>query len=374
MITDMIGLYVHIPFCLKKCNYCDFCSFDGLCDKEKEQYVSALTKEIKSYKREPKISVNTVFFGGGTPSLLTQSQFENIYEAIKDSFDISGLAEFTVEANPKTLTAEKLSMYKKAGVSRISIGLQSIHQNELKILGRIHNFEDFLTSFNMARELGFDNINVDIMYGIPNQSKESFIKTLDAVTALGAEHISVYGLIIEENTVFADKLNELNLPSEDDEADMYDKAVAFLNSKGYCHYEISNYAKPGFESKHNLTYWRDLEYIGVGINAYSYFEGYRYGNTGIMSEYFSDNMEKYRAKEHITKKDMAYEYAMLRLRLSEGLSLCEYKERYGYDLLSEKREIISKYSRLGYIKITDDRLALTDKGFYISNSIITDLL
>ena len=217
----MRGLYVHIPFCLKKCNYCDFCSFDNLESTARDAYIEALIREIKSYKREEKLKLNTVFFGGGTPSLLTPLEFSIIAAAIEESFDLAALEEWTLEANPKTLTREKLLAYRSAGVNRISIGLQSIHENEMKKLGRIHNLADFENALSLTRSAGIDNINVDLMFGIPEQTKESFNKTLDYVLSLGISHISLYGLIIEENTPFGRMRDKLTLPSEDTEADMY---------------------------------------------------------------------------------------------------------------------------------------------------------
>ncbi len=330
----MRGLYVHIPFCLKKCNYCDFCSFDKLSSDIREEYLKSLIAEIASYKETPRISINTLFFGGGTPSLLTEDEFSKVYSTIVESFDLSSLEEFTIEANPKTLTLEKLLLYRSLGVNRISIGLQSIHENELKMLGRIHNLSDFEKSLSLACEAGFDNINVDLMYGIPGQTKESFDKTLDYVLSQDLPHLSIYGLIVEEKTPFGRMGKNLVLPSEDEEADMYYIATEKLSRMGYSHYEISNYSKPGFESRHNLIYWKTMEYIGVGLAAHSYFRGARMSNTESLSVYLSQNAEQYRTSEIVSQSDLAYEYVMLALRLKEGFSLSEYSEKFGADFLS----------------------------------------
>ncbi len=373
MRADPIGLYVHIPFCIKKCNYCDFCSFSDLNTDVRSAYISRLIDEIFGYKREDKIKIGTVFFGGGTPSLLSPSEFSRIADAIYSTFDIAEGSEFTIEVNPKTITPEKLSAYRAHGVNRISIGLQSIHENELKKLGRIHSFSDFQEAYELVRAEGINNVSVDIMYGIPEQTPESFKETLGAVLKMSPDHISCYGLILEENTPFWDMMDELPIPSEDEECEMYYAAADILSRSGYSHYEISNYAKPGFESKHNLKYWHAEEYIGVGISAYSYFCGKRYGNSRSMSEYLSDFSPKY-DEEILGVKERAYEYAMLSLRLSSGVSLSKYKELFGFDFLSGREEEISRLINAGYLKNDNGRVFLTERGFYVSNAILAELL
>ena len=374
MKTDAIGLYVHIPFCLRKCNYCDFCSFDSLDKQKRTEYVSALIREIKSYKREDKVLVDTVYFGGGTPSLLETFEFEAIVDAIRESSEISSDYEFTIEVNPKTLALEKMRFFKSQGVNRISIGLQSIHENEMKILGRIHNYNDFKDAYSAARDAGISNISVDVMYGIPEQTKISFEETLRSVIDLQPEHISVYGLILEEGTRFWEIKDKLSLPSEDEECDMYYSACDLLASEGYSHYEISNYSKQGFESRHNLKYWRCESYIGVGISAYSYFEDRRYGNTNDLDEYLSKNVTKYSMDDPIDPETHSFEYAMLALRLAEGISLSEYENIFGLDFISSRKAKIDEYIKLGYMQSSGDRLFLTERGFYISNTILSELL
>ena len=283
MVTDNIGLYIHVPFCKSKCKYCDFCSSPKN-EEYRAQYISALLSELDLYSAS-KPRIDTVFFGGGTPSLLTPEEFSAICKKIGECFDRASEYEFTVEVNPKTLNEDKLRAFSEAGVNRLSIGLQTTHEHQLKSLGRIHTFEDFLNSYTMAREFGFDNISVDLMYGIPDQSTESFRETLVRVAELAPEHISVYGLILEEGTPFYEMRNSLNFPSEEEEEQMYYLASEILASYGYTHYEISNYAKHGRECKHNLKYWRDEEYVGVGLAAHSYLGGVRYSNTESMEEY-----------------------------------------------------------------------------------------
>lgn len=375
MTTKPIGLYVHVPFCVKKCNYCDFCSYpyEDLGSDVRDRYLNEIVSEIESYGQHGKcITVDTVFFGGGTPSLLRPSELERIFVAIRKSFNLLETAEITLEATPGTINAKTLSEYKTLGVNRLSIGLQSIHENELKKLGRIHSFDDFLKSYCLARECGFDNVSVDLMYGIPDQTVESFSKTLDKVISLAPEHISAYGLIIEAGTPFYSCYDRLSLPSEDAECDMYEFACDKLRRAGYSHYEISNYAKIGRESRHNLHYWRDESYIGVGVAAYSYFNGRRFSNPDNINDYLKDRSSVFANDEGIDGE--AFEYAMLALRLAEGISLSDYERRFGRSFLSKREEKIKRYVDLGYMSLNEDRLAFTESGFYVSNSLLAELL
>ena len=371
MTTKPIGLYVHVPFCVRKCNYCDFCSFpeSSVNAEDRAEYLDTLIAEILGYKRHPKITVDTVFFGGGTPSLLLPTEIEKLFVAIRETFEILPDAEITIEANPRTLSREKLEIYRALGINRLSIGLQSIHENEQKSLGRIHNCADFLDNFNLAREVGFDNISVDLMYGIPEQTPDSFSETLDTVMALRPEHISAYGLIIEEGTPFFEMQENLNLPTEDTECDMYRLAVEKLSSAGYSHYEISNYARDGHESRHNLHYWRLDEYIGVGVAAHSYFDGRRYCNSESLSDYTANSRS---CTDNDDERE--FEYAMLVFRLAEGLSLSDFEARFSHSFEDGREELISRYTSLGYMRRDGDRLALTDDGMYVSNAILSELL
>ena len=373
MTTDGIGVYVHIPYCVSKCRYCDFCSFPPSTAPERGAYVSALLREMESYQGR-EIAVNTVFIGGGTPSLLEPSELSLIMNRIRDIFRLSPECEITIEANPGTLTEEKLSAYKVLGINRLSMGLQSIHENELKKLGRIHTYSDLTESYEAARRCGFDNINLDLMYGLPSQTPESFSASLDAVASLAPEHISVYGLILEEGTPFWDARESLELPDEDTELRMYELAAECLAKHGYMHYEISNYALPGRESRHNLKYWENKSFIGVGVAAYSSYGGRRYGNFAGIDEYLSENPTQYVTEEATDAESSAYEYVMLGLRLSDGISLSEYERKYSTDFLLSRRERILELVKGGYMSLGNDRLALTEKGFYVSNSILTDLL
>ena len=374
MTTDNIGLYVHIPFCIRKCAYCDFASFSGVDSNVRARYIDRLCEEIESYRTEEKIGVDTVFFGGGTPSLLSSHELSRILASARSAFKISPDAEITMEMNPGTVTPDKVRGYASLGVNRACIGCQSFIENELKILGRIHTYEDFLASYASAREAGFDNISVDLMYGIPEGTVESLEKTLRAVTDLSPEHISLYGLIVEEGTPFHKMKDNLNLPDVDTECDMYEMACDYLARRGYSHYEISNYARRGYQCRHNLIYWRDEEYIGVGAAAHSYFKSERYGNSASLDEYFSPEYEKYRCREEIDGKEEAYEYAMMRLRLAEGISLSEYRSRFGKDFTEGKEELIDRLARGGFVTLSADRLSLTDRGMYVNNYLLTELL
>lgn len=372
MTTDALGLYVHVPFCKAKCNYCDFCSYPSLYESSADAYIDRVISEAESYRAAEKLAVDTVYFGGGTPSLLAPRQLEKLMLSLRDVFLISPDAEITIEANPGTLTKQKLRGYKSLGFNRISLGLQSIHENELKFLGRIHDFGDFLKSYSMARECGFDNVSIDLMYGIPSQTKATFEKTLTRVIELKPEHVSVYGLIIEEGTPFYKAVDKLPLPSEDEECDMYTLAAKMLAECGYEHYEISNYATAGKTSRHNLKYWRDEEYIGLGAAAYSYFGNKRYGNVRSFDSYMQG--APYENVDQLDREGEMFEYAMMHLRLSEGIPLAGYKERFGIPFTEGREEKLAAYSALGLVNLSRERVSLTESGFYLSNTIMADIL
>ena len=373
MTTKPIGLYVHIPFCLRKCNYCDFCSFPEREIDWRNEYINALCAELESY-RDKEISIDSVFFGGGTPSLLSSNEFSKITDKISGVFQLMDGAEFTIEANPKTIDKEKMLFFISCGVNRVSIGLQSIHENEMKILGRVHTFDEFKESYDIVRQCGINNINIDLMYGIPSQSIESFEKTLDEVMNIDPQHISLYGLIIEDETPFGKNRDKLDLPSDDTECDMYYLACKKLAENGYNHYEISNYAKEGFECRHNLKYWKEGEYIGIGVAAHSYWQGKRFGNSDDVEAYLHGDWAKYDCGEVIDSEMESYEFVMLGLRLGEGFSLSEYRNRFGKDFLFGREKIVDSLINCGYMRIEGDRIHLTERGFYVSNLILTELI
>jgi len=336
------------------------------------EYVDRLLCEAKKYKGKDVGVIDTVYIGGGTPSLLPEDLLSRLVLGLRKSFDIRE-NEFTIEANPGTLTRAWAENARALGINRISIGLQSIHENELKFLGRIHSFEDFLASYYMLREVGFDNISVDLMYGIPEQTVESFMSTLERVIELSPEHISAYGLIIEEGTPFFDMRDSLPVPSEDDECRMYYSAARLLSRNGYKHYEISNYARVGYESRHNLKYWRDEEYIGLGAAAYSYFHGVRFGNIRSLDEYLSSD-DSCTDIDIIDLDAEKLEYAMMHFRLSEGICLNRYYSRFGESFLQGREGKINNYISLGLMRMDNGYLFLTEQGFYVSNSILADIL
>ncbi len=372
MTTDALGLYVHIPFCVRKCNYCDFCSYSDRIDGKLSPYITALLDEAKGYARREKIKIYTLYFGGGTPSLLPPAELERILSGLDLIFDFSSLSELTVEANPDTFDTQKMREYKTLGVNRVSLGVQSIHENELKKLGRIHSASCAVEAYKHLRRAGFDNVNLDLMYGIPEQTESSFSATLDAVIDLDPEHISAYGLIIEDGTPFYKERDTLALPDEDTECCMYYTAAEKLSRAGYRHYEISNYAKTGRESKHNLKYWHADEYIGLGVSAYSYFDGKRYGNAPSLDSYL---LKKWATDFEVLKpEDRMYEYAMMRLRLSEGIDLSDYKARFDIDFLSGRESIIDRFSSMGLMSLAENRLSLSERGFYLSNTILAEIL
>ena len=376
MNKDGIGLYIHIPFCVKKCNYCDFCSFDALKAEDKDLYVSALCNELThEFEALHGRTVDTVFFGGGTPSLLNEKQFENIFSVIGKYYNRTDSAELSAEINPATASMEKLRFMRSLGINRLSIGMQSLNDNELSLLGRAHTAKDFYSCFENARNSGFDNINVDLMYGIPEQTLSSFERTLDLTLSLGSEHISAYALKIEEGTPFFKSRASLSLPDEDSEYNMYMLCAEKMKGAGYSHYEISNYAKVGRECRHNLRYWKDLEYIGVGVSAYSYFNNKRYGNTNNIADYISNSGICQKVNiEKIGEREREYEYIMLALRLGCGIDDVEFKKLFGVSFFEKYDSAVRMFENSEYAEKTGTNFHLTDKGMYVSNSIIYEFL
>ncbi|MBO5906869.1 MAG: radical SAM family heme chaperone HemW [Clostridia bacterium] len=375
MKTKPIGLYVHIPFCIKKCAYCDFCSFptSSVDISLTEEYVDALVEEIESY-RELNLTLDTVFIGGGTPSLLSVHQLAKIMRSVEKAFRLLPNTEVTLEANPATELQKKALDLKTLGVNRISIGLQSIHENELKILGRIHSYNDFLDTYKAVRDAGIGNVNVDLMYAIPEQTLMSLDKTLSEIISHRPEHISLYSLILEEGTPLYNKRPSLTLPSEDEECDMYYHAAEKLRGAGYSHYEISNYSLNSRECRHNLKYWHCEDYIGVGLAAHSCFQGVRYANTTSLSGYINDKSHRRIKSDVLSFDDRRFEYAMLGLRLKEGISLSEYEKSFGEDFMATRTELVTKLSVGGYLTVGDGRISLTEQGFYVSNHILAELI
>ena len=370
-----LELYLHIPFCIKKCDYCDFLSGPST-RAGQEAYIYALLREMETVSKNlEKRLVDTVFIGGGTPSVPECDVMEKLLQGLRDYFLFSADAEVTIEANPGTLTPEKLSIYRKYGINRISIGLQSPKNKELAMLGRIHNYAQFLESFQMARAAGFSNINVDLMFAIPGQCYEDWIENLRMVAALGPEHISAYSLIIEEGTPFFRK--KLDLPDEDTEYRMYEDVAAVLKEYGYHQYEISNYAKAGYECRHNEGYWQRKDYLGLGLGAASLLGMERFSNTSDMQEYLKNSSvpEKIRKnRELLTREDEMAEFMFLGLRMTQGVSKKEFQEYFGTAIENIYGEVLKKYKKQGLLLEESGRIFLSREGIHVSNAVMAEFL
>lgn len=363
-----IGVYIHIPFCKQKCLYCDFISFANKQELQKE-YVKALKKEITNWKND-EYKVKTMYIGGGSPSYLDS---KDIIEIVKL---VGSVPSITIELNPGTVTKEKLLDYKNAGINRISIGLQSTNDTLLKQIGRIHNYKQFLETYNLARDIGFDNINVDLMIGLPNQSIVDIKQSLEEVCKLNPEHISVYSLIVEENTPIYSLIEsgKLELPDEEIERQMYWYVKDFLELNGYKHYEISNFAKQGFESEHNLDCWNQKEYIGFGVAAYSYLNKKRFGNISNLEEYIqncnNNNFEKNTILEEVQDKNLQMnEYMILGLRKINGISIQQFENKFNENPIMLYKEQFQKLNRENLIIIDGDIIKLSNKGLDLANLV-----
>lgn len=425
-IMKNLSVYIHIPFCVRKCNYCDFLS--APCDEEtRQRYVDALCKEIVQKAEEfQDRKVDTVFFGGGTPSILSSEQIEQIMSAVKKEFQILPNAEISMEMNPGTVDRRKLETYKKLGINRLSIGLQSANNEELKVLGRIHTWEEFVQTWEMIREVGFSNVNIDLMSALPGQTLESYEETLRKVLDLKPEHISAYSLIVEEGTLFYKwfgdeekqswkdecekeveelvlnsewtELKNRKLPDEIIDRKMYELTKRLLEEQGYFRYEISNYALKGYECKHNIGYWKRKEYLGLGLGAASLIGNQRWGNISDLSIYLdvakrqeekiqvlsSDEIIKYREKNArwleeqtiLSQTDQMEEFMFLGLRMMEGVSTEEFEMCFGKSLHEVYGEQIVTLEKQGLIKFNKEmkQYALTTQGIDISNQVFVEFL
>ncbi len=387
-MRETIGIYIHIPFCVKKCAYCDFLSATPHSAGQIEKYADALCREIKLRAGEACTIVDTVFFGGGTPSLLPIKAFEKIMSALKESFEISADAEITVECNPETVDIDKLECYKGLGINRISFGLQSASDKELKRIGRIHTFNKFLESFRLARIVGFDNINVDLISALPGQSVADWEYTLKTVAELEPEHISAYSLILEEGTKLYDNQDKYTFPTEDEDVAMYEATARILEDYGYKRYEISNYAKEGFESHHNNRYWKRSEYLGFGIGAASFVEDKRFNNISDINEYIdilcgsiSEDIPHELTTDDTTlsKEDAMAEFFYLGLRRMEGVYFSDFYVMFAEDAMEVYGEVIDKLVRQGmleYIERSGEMIGvkLTTEGIFVSNVVFVEFL
>lgn len=374
-----LGLYIHIPFCAAKCAYCDFYSLPGA-EKRIDRYLAALEKQMQSYRGAAlTYLVDTVYIGGGTPSLLSPAQWKRLFQMIRSCFTLAPDAEITAEINPASGSRRRLKAMKKCGVNRLSIGLQSIHEKELAALGRLHRYPAFEETLAAARDLGFVNIGADLMYGIPEQTPESFRESLRVVSTLPLTHISVYGLTIEEGTPFAARRGALSLPDEDTERAMYFDAVRLLEAAGFRQDEISNFSRPGFASRHNLKYWNCDEYLGLGPAAASYFEGLRFTCVRDLAAYIAvmegkSDANLFPEREEAPQSESIGDYVMLRLRLTDGIDLAAFERRFRRSFEEMFGAKLKKYEGTPYLRRTERGYALTPEGFYVSNTILADLL
>ncbi|RGE10838.1 MULTISPECIES: radical SAM family heme chaperone HemW [Eubacteriales] len=371
-------LYLHMPFCVRKCAYCDFLSFPT--DQETQNlYTRRLREDIDAMgKKYGDIPVDTIFIGGGTPSVPDSALIVGIMEHVRKAFHVAEGAEISMEANPGTVTREKLTDYRRAGINRLSFGLQSANDRELKLLGRIHTWAEFLESFHLARECGFTNINIDLMSALPGQTRESWKDTLKRVTDLNPEHISAYSLIIEDGTPFGEKYGSEEgrklLPDEDSEREMYHETKRFLRDCGYERYEISNYAKPGRACRHNIGYWTGLPYLGLGLGASSYMDGCRFAVNSDMKQYLEEKPGMFTDVEKLTKKDMEEEFFYVGLRMTAGVSLPEFERRFGVSAKDVYPGLMETFVAEKAAVFQGDRFVLTDYGLDVSNYIMAQFL
>ena len=371
-------LYLHMPFCVRKCAYCDFLSFPT--DQETQNlYTRRLREDIDVMgKKYGDIPVDTIFIGGGTPSVPDSALIVGIMEHVRKAFHVAEGAEISMEANPGTVTREKLTDYRRAGINRLSFGLQSANDRELKLLGRIHTWAEFLESFHLARECGFTNINIDLMSALPGQTRESWKDTLKRVTDLNPEHISAYSLIIEDGTPFGEKYGSEEgrklLPDEDSEREMYHETKRFLQDCGYERYEISNYAKPGRACRHNIGYWTGLPYLGLGLGASSYMDGCRFAVNSDMKQYLEEKPGMFTDVEKLTKKDMEEEFFYVGLRMTAGVSLPEFERRFGVSAKDVYPGLMEMFVEEKAAVFQGDRFVLTDYGLDVSNYIMAQFL
>ena len=382
-MRKQLELYVHIPFCEKKCLYCDFLSFSAEEDLHKA-YVDKLIEEIRvQASNYSQYQISSIFIGGGTPTVIKAVYISNIMSAIYEAFIVESQAEITIECNPGTVDIDKLLVYKQSGINRISVGLQSTVDKELQHLGRIHTYADFLNSYEKIRESGYKNVNIDLMSALPWQTLDSWKSTLKKVIMLKPEHISAYSLIIEEGTEFSKIYGSPEgrkfLPTEEVERAMYHSTIDILKNYGYERYEISNNAKPGYESKHNIGYWTGEEYLGFGIGASSYVYGRRFHVERDIKKYLAIDMKRdimplYQNIHELSTKEKMEEFMFLGLRLSKGVLVTDFYDRFGIELIDVFEKVIQKNISFGLLKYENLYLKLTDKGLDLSNRVMGDFL
>lgn len=375
-----LGLYLHLPFCISKCPYCDFNSYQLKEDNQISSYISALYQEITTYsKKLKKSNIKTIYLGGGTPTILSGVQIYNILEFCKSKFTIDKDAEITIEANPGTLDGEKIKLLIESGINRLSLGAQSFNNLFLKKLGRIHNTQDIIDSYYLARKEGFNNINIDIMFALPDQTTEDLQITLKKAISLKPDHLSLYNLTIKPGTEYYKKYKKgkLKLPNEDEDYDMYNWAIKFLEESGFEHYEISNFARPYKRSMHNLIYWQNKPYLGIGAGAYSFIKGYRYMNYESPARYVKEMMSgklPVDNGEKLSLRKRMIETIILGLRTKDGVGYIKFKARFGVNLNDIFSEQVIKSVNLGLLQKDDYRIKLTKKGIFLANTVFREFV
>lgn len=374
---DTIGIYIHFPFCASKCKYCNFNSYSNKNDLQ-IKYFQALIKEIEMYSNK-NVLIDTIFIGGGTPSIMFDGCVSTLISEIRKHYNVSKTAEVTIEANPNSITLSKAREWKECGINRVSVGLQTVNTNSLKLIGRPHTKQDYIKAIDMVKSVGIDNINTDCLIGLPRQKLSNVKHTLNLVSKLKCKHISVYSLILEEDTPLYKmvKNNEVKLPKEEKVLSMYNYAYKFLKEQGYERYEVSNFALKDYECKHNLHTWQMGSYLGFGAGAHSYFDNIRYSNMLSIEEYITiiyDNKKPIQQKEKISKQERFEETIMLGLRTKFGIDLDEIKNEFGIDILKKKNDVINEFLSKGLIKLVYNRLIPTDLGYTVLNKIILELV
>lgn len=385
MAAMNLSLYIHIPFCVKKCFYCDFASVSDSPGTH-EEYISSVLREMEfcSHEMPESLVAQTLYMGGGTPSLLHPKLVGKLIEAALKNYNLAATAEITLEANPGTVTAESFAGYRSAGVNRLSIGIQSLDDSMLSLLGRAHSAQQARNALSMARSAGFDNIGIDLIHSLPGQTLEHWQRTLHDAVALGADHISAYGLTVEEGTPFSGMLdrNEISLPGNDDSAAMYEAAMTMLEASGYEHYEIANFARPGFRSRHNQVYWQRGNYLGFGAAAHSFLRepgfGQRWSNPSGIADYCSlfslpQPLPKL-SHELLAQTDAMSEAIFLGLRLLEGIAPERFREAFGMSIENAFPGVVERQIARGLLQYNDGRISLSRKGVLLANQVFTDFV
>lgn len=376
-----MGMYIHIPFCIKKCNYCDFFSLPLGDQSYLDKYTQALLNEIKIRGQQiPSVQMESIYLGGGTPSLLNGQQLKSILQTVTNEFILLPGAEVSLEANPATLDNAKLAQMEEAGINRISLGVQSFFDDELALLGRVHNADAVMESIELLHSRGWKNFNLDLIYGLPGQLLDKWVQSLKRAVDCGPSHLSMYLLQLEEQTPMGKDVagGRLKMLDEDDEWYMFDKAMEYLEGKGFEHYEISNFCRPGYECRHNLRYWQAEEYLGLGAGAVSFINGSRFINEPQLKKYVDglSTCEQWPVKEleDMSGRELMIDALILGLRLCAGIDLDQFKERFGVDITSEYKEIIAYYRDRGLLNIANGHLKFTKAGYFLSNQVLCQFM